>query len=228
MAITLGTYTFDPAHTTVRETHQEIGGRRERVVEIVGLVVGESTVSAIDAVLDAILDAASPEDYSAALSIRPGRQLFVRRTAFKRERSSDAMVGSFELALHARDPYEHSLIPTSQNWSIATSGATFPVAAGGNHASEPVITITAEGDLVNPAISDGVWSIVYNGTVLAGSVLVFDGPNARVTLDGADVTPYTTGLFPEIAPEGTTLTYTDDAASTHDAEAVVSYHDRWW
>ncbi len=228
MAITLGTYAFDPAHSTVRETHQEIGGRRERVVEIVGLIVGEATVAAIDAVLDSILDAASPDDYDAALSIRPGRQLFVRRTAFKRERSSDAMVGSFELALHARDPYEHSLNPTSQNWSIGASGATLALAAGGNHTSEPVITITAEGELVNPAISDGVWSIVYNGIVSAGSVLVIDGPNARVTLDGVDVTPYTTGLFPEIAPEGTTLTYTDDAASSHDAEAVVSYHDRWW
>lgn len=228
MATTLGTYTFDPAHTTVRETHQEVGGRRERVVEIVGLVVGEPTVAAIDAVLDSILDAASPEDYSAALSIRPGRQLLVRRTAFKRERSSDAMLGSFELALHARDPYEHSLNPTSQDWSISASGATLALASGGNHTSESLITITAEGDLVYPAISDGVWSIVYNGIVSAGSVLVIDGPNARVTLDGIDVTPYTTGLFPEIAPEGTTLTYTDEAASSHDAEAVVSYHDRWW
>lgn len=228
MAITLGSFTFDPAHTTVRETHQEIGGRRERVVEIVGLIVGEPTVPAIDAVLDAILDAASPEDYSATLSIRPGRLLFVRRTEFKRERSSDAMAGSFELALHARDPYEHSVDPTSQNWSISVSGATLALAAGGNYTSEPVIAITANGDLINPAISDGVWSIIYNGTVPAGSVLVFDGPNARVTLDGEDVTPYTTGLFPEIAPEGTTLTYTDDAASTHDAEAVVSYYDRWW
>jgi len=228
LAITLGTHTFDPEHTTVRETHQEVGGRRERVIEIAGLIVGESTAAAIEAKLDAILDAASSEDYAAALSIRPGRELYVRRTEFKREISNDTLVGSFTLKLHARDPYERSIDPTSENWSINASGATLAVSASGNHTSIPTITIAATADLINPSISDGVWTIVYNGTVAAASVLVFDGPNSRATLDGVDVTPYTTGLFPEIAPEGTTLTYLDDAASSHDAEAVVSFHDRWW
>ncbi len=228
MAITLGNHTFDPAHTTVRETHQEVGGRRERVIEIAGLIVGESTAAAIETKLDAILDAVSSEDYTAALSIRTDRELYVRRTEFKREIANDARVGNFTLKLHARDPYERSVDPTSENWPINASGATLVVSAGGNYTSVPAITITANDNLINPSISDGIWSILYNGVVSSASVLIFDGPNSRVTLDGVDVTPYTTGLFPEIAPEGTTLTYTDDPASSHDAEAVVSVHDRWW
>jgi hypothetical protein len=228
LAVTLGPHTFDPAQTTVRETHQEVGGRRERAIEIAGLIIGESTTAAIESKLDAILDAASSEDYSAALSIRAGRELYVRRTEFKREISNDALVGSFALKLHARDPYEQSIDSTSQNWSINASGVTLVLSAAGNHASIPRITITANNDLINPAISDGVWTIVYHGIVPAASELIFDGPNSRATLDGDDVTPYTTGLFPEISPEGTTLTYTDDASSSHDAEVLVSFHDRWW
>lgn len=228
MAITLGPYTFDPAHTTVRETHQEVGGRRERAIEITGLIVGEPTVAAIEAKLDAILDAASSEDYSAALSIRSGRELYVRRIEFKREIANDALVGSFTLKLHARDPFEQSANPTLQDWSINASRATVTVTAGGNHTSLPTIAITATGALINPSVSDGTRGITYYGIVAAGSVLLFDGPNSRVLLDGVDVTPYTSGLFPEIAPEGTTLTYTDDNASSHNAEVVVSFHDRWW
>lgn len=228
MAITLGPHTFDPAHTSVRETHQEVGGRSERAIEISGLIIGESTSAAIEAKLDAILDAASSEDYSAALSIRPGRELHVRRTEFKRELSNDALVGSFTLKLHARDPFEQSIDPTTHDWSIIASGATLPVTAGGNRASILRIAVTATANLINPSISDGVWTIIYNGVVPAASMLVLDGPNSRVILDGIDVTPYTTGMFPHIEPEGTTLTYTDDDASSHNAEAVVSFHDRWW
>lgn len=228
MAVTLGSLVFDPAHTTEREVHQEIGGRRERVVEITGLVVGESTPEAIEARLDAILDAASSEEYPAELSVRPGRRLFVRRTEFTRQLSADTLVGSFSLKLHARDPIEESVDPTVENWAIAVSGATLAVSTGGNVFSEPVITLAAVGDLVNPAISDGERSIAYNGTVPDGSTLTVDGPASHVTLDGEDVTPYSTGLFPRIEPEGTVLTYTDDAASSHTGNGTVSYRDRWW
>jgi hypothetical protein len=55
-----------------------------------------------------------------------------------------------------------------------------------------------------------------------------DGRSGVVTLEGADVTPYTSGEFPRIAPEGTTLTYEDDAASSHTAAVTVAFRDRWW
>jgi hypothetical protein len=64
--------------------------------------------------------------------------------------------------------------------------------------------------------------------VQAGSVLVFDGVNQVVTLDGEDVSPYSSGVFPRIAPGGTTLTYTGDAASSHLASVTVSHRARWW
>ena len=61
-----------------------------------------------------------------------------------------------------------------------------------------------------------------------GETLIFDGVERKVWLNGADVTPYSDGEFPGIRPGGTTLIYRDGPASSHAAEAVVRYHDRWW
>lgn len=228
MPVTLGAVSFDETHTTVREKLEEVGGRNERRVTISGLVLGESAVADIEVQLDAILDAASVEDYSAALSLRAGRRLLVRRNAFKREIRGDELVGAFTLELEAREPFEESEDETQLPWAIAVSGATLNAMSAGTLYAEPVIAITATGTLINPAVSDGTRTLAYSGSVADGETLVIDGVASRATLEGADVTPYTTGAFPRIPAEGATLTYTDDAASSHTASATVTFRDRWW
>jgi hypothetical protein len=113
-------------------------------------------------------------------------------------------------------------------WNILGSGAQLSLASNGNAPALPVITLLAVGDVVNPAFSDGERAITYFGTVENGSELVLDGRAGRATLNGAEVTPYTFGIFPRIAPEGTTLEYTDGGAGSHTANAVVEFRDRWW
>lgn len=228
MAITLGNYAFDPAHTAVRETHQEVGGRRERVVEINGVIVGASTPAAIEARLDAILSASASDAYTAALSLREGRRLFVRRTEFERHVSQDALTGAFVLKLHARDPIEESIVADTVNWTVQASGSTVVLATEGTAPAPLSISLYAMGDVVSPAFDDGERTITYDGTVPDGSTLIFDGVTQRAVLDGEDVTPYTQGLFPCADPAGSTLRYTDAAASSHHANVTVVYRDRWW
>ncbi len=228
MAVTLGSVTFDEANTTVREKLEEVGGRNERRITLSGLVLGENTVAAIESRLDAILDAASLEDYSGVLGLRPGRRLLVRRNAFKRELRPEELIGAFTLELAARDPVEESVAETLLNWTIAASGATLSVTPLGTTDARPVITLTASGTLIDPRLSDGVRTMAFVGTVGSGQALIFDAPLGRVTLAGADVTPYTTGEFPRLAPEGTTLTYTDASGSSHTAAATVRFRSRWW
>ena len=85
MAITLGSVSLDEANTAVREDLEEVGGRNERRIRLTGSIVGENSVAAIHDRLDGILDAASVEDFSAELSLRAGRRMFVRRDKFRRE-----------------------------------------------------------------------------------------------------------------------------------------------
>lgn len=228
MAITLGSVTFDERYTTVREKHEEVGGRNERKVTISGAIVGESDAAGIEARLDAILDEASAEDYTAELSLRAGRRILVRRNKFSREVSGEPLVGSYTLELGAKEAFEESAASSSVNWTVTTSGATKNVTTSGNVFSLPSITLVATGAVVNPSFSDGERTISYSGTVADGETLVFDAVACVVTLEGSDVTPYTAGIFPRIAPEGTTLTYVDDATSSHTAAVTVTYRDRWW
>lgn len=228
MAITLGSVTFDEAHTTVQEKQEEVGGGNERVITISGMIVGKSSIAAIEAQLDAIVDAASVDDYGVEFSLRAGRRLFVQRGTFVREVSEEPLVGSFTLTLMAKDPIEESTALTTVNWSISASGATKGATANGNVFSESKITLVATGTIVNPSFGDGTRTLSYSGTVADGETLVFDGEARMATLEGVDVTPYTAGEFPRVSPEGTTLTYTDDTASSHTATVTVVFRDRWW
>lgn len=228
MAITLGSVTFDEGQTSFDERYEEVAGRDERVVVVKGSIGGLSSVAAVESALDAVLDAASVDGFSAVLSLRDGRRLFVQREAFERQVLRDRLCGAFTLTLRARNPFEESVSETQTPWSISASGATLNVSSSGNVFAMPSISLVATGTVIDPSFSDGVNAIAYSGSVADGETLVFDGVLHRATLEGVDVTPYVAGDFPRVAPEGTTLTYTDDASSSHTATVTVAYRDRWW
>ncbi len=228
MAITLGSFEFDEAHTTFEEQYEEVAGRDERVVVVKGLIAAENSVVAVESKLDAVLDAASADGFTAALSLRDGRRLFVMREAFERQVLRERMCGAFTLTLRARDPFEESVSETQLPWSVTSSGETLAAGASGNVASATVISIVATGAIVDPSFSDGVNTISYSGTASDGEKLIFDGDARQAILEGVDVTPYVSGDFPVVEPGGTTLTYVDDASSSHAAAVTVAYRDRWW
>ncbi len=228
MAITLNGIVLDEGKTTVRERFEEVGGRDARQVEISGVITGEHSAGDIESRLDAILDAASLEDYSAELSVRAGRRLLVRRVKFSREISRAALVGTFVLTLEARDSFEEACEAQSILWEIAGPGETRAIASGGNVFALPVITVTASGNVATPSFSDGTRTIAYAGALSAGQTLVFDGPARKVALDGEDVTPYATGLFPRIEPARTVLSWAAGAGAVYPVAAVIAFRDRWW
>ena len=228
MTILLGDHAFDAALTAVSEKHAEIGGRDARVIQIKGVIEGPSTPEAVEAILDAILAAASERADDTPLVLRPGRCLFVRRTGFVRDVRRNPPSGAFTLHLEARNPYEIALDETELAWEIAASGATMQVETAGNAEAPLIVALTALTPLENPAISDGQRSIAYPGRVAAGETLVFDGAAARVFWEDMDVTPYADGLFPCVAPGGATLTWTGLAEASPCATATIRFRDRWW
>jgi hypothetical protein len=162
------------------------------------------------------------------LSLRAGRCFGVERDEFDRRVDGQILLGVFRLKLTAPDPFEYADEETVVEWGVTQSGDTKAVAAGGNVFSKPRLALTADGDVVNPAIADGERSITYLGTVSNNETLVLDGQTGSAALEGEDVTPYTEGDFPQVSPEGTTLEFTDDDTSSHTAAIEVRFRDRWW
>jgi hypothetical protein len=228
MAITLGNFVFDDSRTVAVEKYAEVGGREARVIELRGVIEGLESSGQVESALDAILKAASDQGDAVPLVLRPGRRLYVRRNAFTREVIQGGGAGRFLLVLEAQDPYESAEMVTAVSWVFSGSGQTTQVSTGGNVFALPIITAVAEGVMVRPAFSDGVRQIRYEGSVGIGQVLIFDGAAGKVTLGGEDVTPYTTGYFPQVAPGGTVLTYTDSSPAASNITATVAYRDRWW
>jgi hypothetical protein len=226
MSVTLGTYTFPQPLTAVAEALEELGGRDARRIRLQGVLDGFPTREALEAELDALLAAASASD-AVPLSLREGRRYFVRRTAFKREIAEDPLTGAYTLQLDALPPYEEAAAETVDSWYFAASGATKALDTPGNIPTPPRIELQAIGTLYDPTFSDGERVITYHGVLADEEVLILDGPAASVTLNGDDVTPYTTGVFPRIVPGGTTLTYTDTAGSSHAGIATLRFRDRW-
>lgn len=228
MAIQLGDYAFDAVRTAVSEKYEEAGGRDARVIQLQGLIEGKGDHAAVELELDRILAAASGTAADTALSLRPGRRLWVRRTGFKREIMRDTPAASFVLRLEAPDPFEESESRFESEWNIATSGAVLPLMNAGNAATPLLITLAALNELVHPAFRNGDRGMVYQGVLSAGDDLIFDGEAKAVWLNGEDVTPYTTGRFPWAAPGASSLIYEDAEESSHQAQAVVSFRGRWW
>lgn len=227
MGIRVGAYSFDGGTTVVREEWEVVGGKRTRAIRIAGVLRGRSDRATLDAELDGILQAAS-ETSTVFVSLRTGRRIRVRREAFTREVNERTLTGQFVLDLRADDAYEESEAIRTVSWSAIASGLMIPVTNGGNALAPATITLDALGTIVAPQFSDGTRSLAYGGTVDGGETMSIDGAAGRVWLDGADITPYTTGDFPMIAPGENVLTFTDDNTSSHLADGEVAVRDRWW
>lgn len=228
MPISLDTITFNPATTSVEEKLEEVGGRDVRVITLRGLLGNSESLEALEERLDTMLSAASRSDYSSSLSLRAGRRYWVRRARFRRDVSRHSRAGAFELVLEARDPFEEATVETVVSWSVEESGTSLALNTVGNADTLLDIAMVAVGNVIRPAFDDGTYRLTYTGTVEDGQTLHIDGPARRVYLDGHDVTPYTLGAFPGVSPDGTTLAFDDDAASSHTAGVTLRYRDRWW
>lgn len=227
MTIRMGALTLDERHTVVREEYEQEGGRNTRLVTITGMVRGKPNVAAVEAALDGLMDAVSA-DVPVYISLRPGRRVRVRREGFSREVHGGQRTGAYTINLRAEEGWEESETVTTVGWTIDASGATIALENGGTLPTFPLVSLDALGSIEGLALSDGTRTLSYEGEVEAGATLIVDGVAGQVWLDDLDITPYTRGDFPQLAPGETVLTYTDALGSSHLLDGEVTYRDRWW
>ncbi|MBE7560546.1 phage tail family protein [bacterium] len=226
--VTLGDYAFAHDTTRVLSDLRFVEDRLRRQVEIVGLLSGFSTRAAFEselAALDAAVEAFS--NGSAALSLTAGRALSGSVLRYRKTLDELQRSVAFRLILLSEDRFERSVALHEEPLTITASGDYLVLENAGTADSLPTLTLTADGSLVDPSLSDGTRALTYHGTLSAGDVLVVDCDAHTATVNGENALSGVSGDWPRLSPGETTLTYSDDAAGSHDATLVVAYRDFW-
>jgi hypothetical protein len=227
MAITLGAYSFGESVCSVQESVKEAGGRDGRRLVLKGVLEGLPSLAAIEAQLDAIAAAAS-ESAEVELRLRPGRVLMVKRTGFVRQVFRDALTASFERELEAPLAMEQAEEESIHEAVLEHAGPPMEIVAGGNTIALPVISLTPDLELVRPSVSMAGRTLLYDGVVIPGEVLIIDAVAGVVTVDGEDVTPYTEGDMPVLEPGMNELFFADESYPHPEVDAVLRFRARWW
>ena len=127
------------------------------------------------------------------------------------------------------EPYQMSATEHTTVWDVSTSGDTDTFANAGNKEVEPAIQIVCDtASLINPVISDGTRSLTITGTMSKDDSLVIARDWTALLNGSTDWSGKLSGDYPQLAESATTtLTYTDDGASSHDATVNVVWRDFW-
>lgn len=225
----IGSYEFEPGQHAVKIMRQVVYARVRKVIRVDAVLAHHHTLAEARADVEALEGQLALLDRGdAALELVPGRYYDAARRDYSRHLNEDTFTTAVHLELLTADAFERGTVLQSANLTISDSGDGIPVSQAGNTVSRPRLTLSATGVLVGPSLSDGANRIRYEGTLAAGDVLVIDAEPQSAVLNGAaNALPAMTGDFPLLGPGATTITYEDEAASTHQAHLLVEYRDTW-
>lgn len=225
---TLGAYSFRADRTRVLSDLRFVEDRLRRQVELLGLLDGFPTRADFQAEL-AGLDAAVEafEAGQATLSLVAGRWLAGRVLRYRKTVDEAARSAAFRLIVLSEDRYERSQTLHEATLELTASGQSLALENAGTAESRPRLTLTALGALLDPRLGDGARALTYHGALAPGDALLLNCDAHTAELSGGNALHELVGDWPRLAPGATTLTYSDDAASSHSGLLRVEYRDFW-
>jgi len=225
----IGAFTFPVRSTAVDVRTRLVEGRARKLIRVDTILLGSGTLTEFlgdVGVLEGEIERFDRGE--ATLSITEGRYHEGRRLSVQRTLDEDAKFAAFEILLITEDIHERSTALHEVAKMITASGDRVAVSQAGNTRSRPRMTLTAVGDLVRPSVSDGERTMTFEETLSAGSSLVLDSDLQTAVLAGEEnVLAKMSGSFGLLGPGETTITYSDDAASSHSGSLLVAYRDTW-
>lgn len=152
----------------------------------------------------------------------------------KIQRKTKSFTAIFQVPITCTNPFgldtsATALFTTHTGSTVATFTET-PTVGGNAPFQLPIITITltsltGTGDYVQISNDNNNQELLIYGQGLAnGDVIIIDGVERTVTLNGDDIDYY--GTFLELAPGANSLTYTDGFL-TRTVTVAASYTKRW-
>ena len=224
----IGTFEF-PLTTLVDERTELVLGRIRKVVKVTLVLEKFSDKSAYEAALSDLEEQVEKLDRGQAdLSIHPGRFLSGRRRKWGLVRQDNHCMAVAFLEFLAEDRFERSETENTQSFSVTQSPQSFNLNAGGNWNALPVLELTANASLSDPSFSDGTRTLSIDTDLVTGDQLVIDSESRTVSKNGTEnLLGQTTGDFPELTPNASSLDYSDNTAGNPSGTLKVTWRDRW-
>ncbi len=229
MRVQVGEYTFPAERTFVNTATREVLSRVRKDVEIISLLTHPHCGEALQAEVETLEREFEKLDRREAhLSLHEGRYYSGWRRDLQIKVRKENRVASVRAHVLTDDRFERSIEEHVQQVNILQDEVSFDVEQAGNGLAFPSFLITAVGTVVNPQISDGTRTILYEGSFGAGQTLYLDSESRTAVKNGSEnVLAAVSGEFPRLSPGVTTLTYRDGPVSAHDAQLEVWYRDLW-
>lgn len=227
--VALGSFTFPEHRTFVRVRTREVLSRVRKEIDIYSLLIHYASLEALRADLEALEGELEKFDRGeASLSIHESRYFMGRRRDLQRFVEPRHLAATVHVLVLTEDRFERSTEEHQETLEFSQSGQSIVVSQAGNGLAFAKFLLTAGGNLVEPQISDGTRSVVFEASLGSGDTLELDG-DARTAVKNSteNVLHLVSGEFPLLSPGNTTITYTDDATSSHTGTLQVKYRDLW-
>lgn len=227
--VTLGGFVFPEQRTFVRVRTREVLSRVRKEIEIYSLLIHYASLEGLRGDLEALEGELEKLDRGeVSLSIHEGRYFMGRRRDLQRFVEPRHLAATIHLLVLTEDRFERSVEEHQETLALSESGQAMVVSQAGSGLAFARFLLTAGGTLVKPRISDGTRSVVFEASLESGETLELDGDARTAKRNSSEnVLHLVSGEFPLLSPGDTTITYTDDEASSHTGTLEVRYRDLW-
>jgi len=133
---------------------------------------------------------------------------------------------SLFVPLLAADTRKYSIIRDSATLAVTSSPADIQLTSEGRAPTTPEWTLTANGTIINPAISNGEDKMEWNGTLNPGDVMVIS-KDGTVSINGSRAGNIS-GTVPEADAGENTFIYSDEPDSSHNCTIEVKWNDAYY
>ncbi len=161
------------------------------------------------------------------LKLHPERKIMLLSLGFKKIldiiKPEDSKM---TITMLAADTREYSIVRDSATVAVTSSPADIQITSEGRAPTTPEWTLNAIGAIVNPAISNGVDRMEWNGTLNPGDVMVIS-KDGTVSINGSRAGNIS-GTVPEVDAGKNMFVYSDDPGSSHNCTVEATWNDAYF
>ena len=130
------------------------------------------------------------------------------------------------ITMLAADTREYSIVRDSATVTVTSSPAEIQITSEGRASTTPDWTLTAIGAIINPAISNGVDRMEWNGMLDPGDVMVIS-KDGTVSINGSRA-GNVSGTVLEADAGKNMFVYSDDSGSSHNCTVEATWNDAYY